>query len=95
MQDQDGERQWGGHSSGEGTAVGRAQQWGGHSSGEGTAVISDKPDAALSNNPGAYLNFQVVVISAIVALPQVLVEHHTVHRLPWTLHIAAHNQIES
>jgi len=78
LQDQDGER-----------------QWGGHSSGEGTAVISDKPDAALSNNPGAYLNFQVVVISAIVALPQVLVEHHTVHRLPWTLHIAAHNQIES
>ena len=61
------------------TAGGGAQQWG---------CI-----AASSNS--AYLNLQVVIISAIVALPQVLVEHHTVHRLPWTLHIAAHNQIES
>ena len=38
----------------------------------------------------AYLNLQVVVISPMVALPQVLlVEHHTVYRLPWPLHIAA------
>ncbi len=49
-----------------------------------------------SNNLDAYLNFQVVVISTIVALPQVLlVEHHTVHWLPWTLHIAAQEQTES
>ena len=52
--------------------------------------------AASSKRPDAYLNFQVVVISAVVALPQVLlVEHHTVHWLPWTLHIAAQKQTES
>lgn len=65
-------------------------------SGMHSSMSSENPDAVSSDKPGAHLNFQVVIISAIVALPQVLlVEHHTVHWLPWALHIAAQKQTES
>jgi len=70
------------------TAGGGGHSMGGHRCGSAKQHQSNKLEA--------YLNFQVVVISAIVAFPQVLlVEHHTVHWLPWTLHIAAQEQTES
>lgn len=41
-----------------------------------------------------YLNFQVVIVSSVVALPQILlVKDDTVHWLPWALHIAASHKI--